>query len=519
MESFEQKFDALDSPQAAENIGAKFCDMYTFRPGRFDWKQHCINTYNHTILTNIALYLTFGKRLALDLYMIHRKCEEIQGEPYECMMEFSLAVSLCTMYIKSVSHKLHRCIDTIYENNITMSSQPMMCENEEIAKLQPCLKQREMVQLLFNASQYISEEYEYIFYGYCIPVLTVLTLICNGLQVAAFFMERFFSSAHVLLIGMSFFDILTLLVQTPYLFYYLTLGNYIHVVPYVHCVGFTTIVETIVPMCHGIRIWLMVGFSFYRYAWYKHPEVCNKLMMYRRMALFYIFVATLATGLMFFPAFLDLTDFVKIQVYSSSQGEITTTWQRPISKATGILKVRSASTYLLRSSFLYLVPCIVVIYLGVSAVKTKHDRKRKTTEISRDIDRNGPLYSSGQRIKFIRITVIIIVIFVLTEFPNAILSSALFALQMSEANAETVAHIRLPIFIANVITVLSGLSNFCIYLIESKTFRSRLMNIFSVGHCKIQKHARTGNETMEIHRQRSTKANRYIGQDNYEISN
>ncbi|XP_033733546.1 sex peptide receptor-like [Pecten maximus] len=470
----------------------EFCGTFeaSVNGTRFDWMETCLKlamlvSDKFGILSPVVMSALQNFKYVK--IIIEERGYNIQSrEEYENASKlFGFPVAYCASIFKR-QHRIVKCSNILSNHTILdLGGVTTFCkQNEEFQSAWICSDVLKFTSMVFNITQYFKFDEELIFYSYFYPVVVLLVLLSNILLVVTFLRGRFLSAAHLLLVAISLMDSLTVVLPSPYFFYYLTLGNYDSYIPYNHCIAINAILLYISPICHGISIWLNFGLALQRYILLWHRTYLSSSLLRRKYCIIFMLVILLVVVAVFTPGIMTLTYYPVVYAHSSNNEEIMTTLKSPI---LGNSQSRFAQTYFARCMIIQLLPCMGMLMLSVELVlkwksAVKANRKMTTNERG-----NGDAESTRT---FNMVVLYMLAIFLLAEIPTAYATFNVSWAMISNGTVDE--YVRVIGFITNIIISITSPLNLLVYVCQGAHFRQNLKQLLC---CRPRQETRSGDWT------------------------
>ncbi|XP_060079279.1 sex peptide receptor-like [Ylistrum balloti] len=475
----------------------EFCESFdrstsaTVNATGFDWAPVCIQLALMTIDvlgSQSPLLMVALRNLKYVKVVSERRGYDVQSwQDYENVTRlFGFPVAYCRVTYKRYLDIIN-CSNILYDYTVGgLAEITTFCEeNEEFGNSRICRSTVQFQSMLFNITQYFPINGELAFYSYFYPVAVLLVLVSNVLMVMTFLRGRFLSAAHLLLVAVALMDTLTVVLPVPYLFYYLTLGNYITYISYNHCIAITAILLYVAPICHGVSVWLNCGLAIQRYILLWHSSFTRSSVLRRKFCVLFMFAVIVVVSTIFIPGLMTLTNYPVVYAYSSDNEEIQTTLKSPI--VTVSTQFRVAQMYCARSVIIQVIPCVGMLALFIDLVlkwKAAVNANCKMTTSERGCDDLESIQT------FNKVVLYMLVVFFLAEIPVAVVA---FIVSWDAMNNEPVDdNILVTAFVSNIIILFTSPINLLIYVYQSDCFRHNLKRLLSF-QCWSRKSNQSGN--------------------------
>uniref|UniRef100_A0A1Y9IVJ8 G-protein coupled receptors family 1 profile domain-containing protein n=1 Tax=Anopheles minimus TaxID=112268 RepID=A0A1Y9IVJ8_9DIPT len=325
-------------------------------------------------------------------------------------------------------------------------------------------------------------------YGYCIPVLLLITLAANSLIIIILKKRTMASPTNFILMAMAVCDMFTLLFPAPGLMYMYTFGNhYKPLAPVAACYVWNALNEILPAMCHTASVWLTLALAVQRYIYVCHAPAARTWCTIARVkkCIAYICVAALLhQGSRFFDKSYSL-------VTIDWNGQPTNVCH--VETANWIHEYASEDFYYtfyfsFRILFVHLIPCASLVALNVLLFRAMKQAQQKRERLFKDNKKR-----ESKRVRDSNCTtlmlIVVVTVFLVVEIPLGvitalhIISSLLFEfLDYYIAN--------LFILFANFFLIVSYPINFAIYCGMSRQFRETFKELFcksGTSQMKVQK--------------------------------
>uniref|UniRef100_A0A499FUS2 G_PROTEIN_RECEP_F1_2 domain-containing protein n=1 Tax=Anopheles farauti TaxID=69004 RepID=A0A499FUS2_9DIPT len=313
-------------------------------------------------------------------------------------------------------------------------------------------------------------------YGYCTPVLLLITLAANSLIVIVLKKRCMASPTNFVLMAMALCDMFTLLFPAPGLMYMYTFGNhYKPLSPVIACYVWNALNEILPAMCHTASIWLTLALAVQRYIYVCHAPAARIWCTIPRVkkCITYICIGALLHQ--------------SSRFFDKSYTLITIDWQgQPtnvchIETAAWIHEYTSEDFYYtfyfsFRILFVHLTPCASLIALNFMLFRAMKQAQRKRERLFKDHKKRDCRRLRDSNCTTLML-IVVVTVFLIVEIPLGIIT-ALHILSSLIYEFLDYYVANLFILFANFFLIISYPINFAIYCGMSRQFRETFKNIF-----------------------------------------
>uniref|UniRef100_A0A182JY91 G-protein coupled receptors family 1 profile domain-containing protein n=1 Tax=Anopheles christyi TaxID=43041 RepID=A0A182JY91_9DIPT len=321
-------------------------------------------------------------------------------------------------------------------------------------------------------------------YGYCIPILLLVTLAANSLIIIILNKKSMASPTNCILMAMALCDMFTLIFPAPGLLYMYTFGNYYRPLsPVIACYVWNALNEILPAMCHTASVWLTLALAVQRYIYVCHAPAARTWCTIPRVkkCIAYICVAALLhQSSRFFDKSYTLITIVW-------NGQMTNVCH--VETADWIHKYTSEDFYYtfyfsFRILFVHLTPCASLVALNVLLFRAMKQAQQKRERLFKD-----NMKRECKRIRDSNCTtlmlIVVVTVFLVVEIPLGVITALhIISSLMYEFLDYYVAN--LFILFANFFLIVSYPINFAIYCGMSRQFRETFKGIFIQSSSKIK---------------------------------
>ena len=300
-------------------------------------------------------------------------------------------------------------------------------------------------------------------HGYLAATVCVFGIIANILNIVVLTRKNMISATNCILTGLAVSDGLTMLAYFPFaLRFYCIYGT--EPTPERNSSGairFMLFYACFSVVVHTVSIWLTVVLAVFRYIFIKYPRHAQTMCSLRRakIATFVTYVVTLIVC---------LPNFVTYKITTVDNGSIYYVQVRMDSQLdTDVYKMN----FWVQAVVVKLVPCIGLTILSVLLVRCMHkaEARRKHLRGKKDDDTNRDRKTN----RTTRMLLIVVILFVLTELPQGILSL------LSGILPSFFDQIYSPMGdMLDILALVNNGINFILYCTMSKQFRETFIQVF-----------------------------------------
>ncbi|OXA60696.1 Sex peptide receptor [Folsomia candida] len=305
-----------------------------------------------------------------------------------------------------------------------------------------------------NITTEIPIEYAQPLYGYCVPVLFVITIIANTLVVVVLAKRHMRTPTNAVLMAMAISDMLTVLFPAPWLLY-MTIPNFFHTA----------------------SIWLTLALAVQRYIYVCHAPVarswCTMPRVLKGITWIYV-VAFLHQSTRFFDRVYVTTEIVW-------EGEL-----RPVCRMehaqwlnTITLDVYFNVYYWFRVIFIHFIPCVALIVLNFLLFRAMRQAMQKRLQLFKDKKTSESKKMRESNSTTIML-IVVVTVFLLVEVPLAVLT-VLHIISSTLFEFLDYYVVNICILFFNFFIIVSYPINFAIYCGMSRQFRETFKDLFVRG--------------------------------------
>ncbi|KAI8795685.1 G-protein coupled receptor 139 [Biomphalaria glabrata] len=302
-------------------------------------------------------------------------------------------------------------------------------------------------------------------HGYLAPVICVLGIIANCLNIVVLTRKNMISPTNVLLTWLAISDGLTMMAYLPFVIlnYHIYKGEP-SPLSNARFIMFFAIFSVVV---HSISIWLTVSLAVFRYVFIRYPRRGAKLCSTYRAKLTVFIVCVVVT-------MVCIPNSVSYEFKNSGSGN-TTSWFIEIKSDTPGFQFLKNFNLWIQGILLKLLPCLLLAILSILLIKQMKDaekrRKKLMNKNSSKLEDDSRRHRKTNRTT--RMLVVVVVLFVLTETPQGIL-------QLLGGIIESFfMKVYSPLGdILDILALFNNGINFVLYCTMSKQFRDTFIKIF-----------------------------------------
>lgn len=307
-------------------------------------------------------------------------------------------------------------------------------------------------------------------HGYLATVVCVFGIVANVLNIVVLTRPNMISSTNCILTGLAVSDGLTMLAYLPFaLRFYCLYGtqpsperNTLAAVRYMLFFACFSVVV------HTVSIWLTLTLAIFRYIVVKYPRhnltTCS--LSRAKLAVILVYLVTIVVCI---PNFVIL--IVKGHPVDENSPSTDIIWLVVFKQETEIDKHIHNLNFWIQAIVVKLVPCVGLTILSVLLVRTMHQAERNRRQLRGRADDPGGRDRKTNRTTRMLLTVV--VLFLLTEFPQGIISL------LSGILPHFVEEVYGPLGdIVDILALINNGINFILYCTMSKQFRDTFISVF-----------------------------------------
>ncbi|XP_053679239.1 sex peptide receptor [Anopheles nili] len=313
-------------------------------------------------------------------------------------------------------------------------------------------------------------------YGYCTPVLLLVTLAANSLIVIVLRKRSMASPTNFVLMAMALCDMFTLLFPAPGLMYMYTFGNhYKPLSPIIACYVWNALNEILPAMCHTASVWLTLALAVQRYIYVCHAPAARTWCTIPRVkkCITYICIAALLHQ--------------STRFFDKSYTLITIEWNGHLTNVCHIETAHWVHEYAsedfyytfyfsFRILFVHLTPCASLVALNVLLFKAMRQAQKKRERLFKDNKKRECKRLRDSNCTTLML-IVVVTVFLVVEIPLAVITALHI---ISSLIYEFLDYYIANLFIlfANFLLIVSYPINFAIYCGMSRQFRETFKEIF-----------------------------------------
>ncbi|BFZ23004.1 hypothetical protein BsWGS_26043 [Bradybaena similaris] len=304
-------------------------------------------------------------------------------------------------------------------------------------------------------------------HGYAAPVICVLGIIANCLNIVVLTRKNMISPTNVLLTGLAISDGLTMLVYLPYsvLNYHIYSEHTPSPLSNARFIMFFAIFSVVV---HSISIWLTVSLAVFRYVFIRYPRQGAKLCSTYRAKLT-VFIVSVVVTLVCIPNSVSYT--FQTAYIANNQ----TTWYIDVRMDTSGYRFLKTFNLWIQATLVKLLPCLLLAVLSILLIKQMKDaedrRKKLLSKTNSKVEDDSRRHRKTNRTT--RMLVVVVVLFVITETPQGILQ--LLGGIIQGFFTDVYGHLG---DLMDTVALFNNGINFVLYCTMSKQFRDTFIKIF-----------------------------------------
>ncbi|ELU07445.1 hypothetical protein CAPTEDRAFT_24794, partial [Capitella teleta] len=315
-------------------------------------------------------------------------------------------------------------------------------------------------------------------HGYLAVVVCVFGIIANILNIAVLTRKNMISATNCILTGLAVSDGLTMVAYLPFaLRFYVLYGTESSIERNTAgAMRFLLFYACFSVVVHTVSIWLTVTLAVFRYIFIKYPRqgavLCS--LFRAKVAVFLVYVITLVVCI---PNFVTITVQGEPQ---SSNGTTAVLWFVGFKMETKADKFIHDFNFWIQAILVKLVPCFGLTILSILLVQTMKRAEARRKNL-RQKSAPAPSASSSadsstrdrKTNRTTRMLLSVVVLFLLTEFPQGILNllSGLLECFVNEV------YNPLGDFM-DILALINNGINFLLYCTMSKQFRDTFIEVF-----------------------------------------
>ncbi|GFN75866.1 sex peptide receptor-like [Plakobranchus ocellatus] len=251
-------------------------------------------------------------------------------------------------------------------------------------------------------------------HGIAAPIICVLGIIANCLNIVVLTRKNMISPTNVLLTWLAISDGLTMMAYLPYVIlnYHIYSLNSAGPLSNARFIMFFAIFSVIV---HSISIWLTVSLAVFRYVFIRYPRRGAKLCSIYRAKLT-VFIVCVVVTLVCIPNSVSYT-------FHKTQSGNTTYWYIDVRQDTPGYKFLKNFNLWIQAILVKLLPCLLLAVLSILLIKQMKDAEKRRKKLMNNSNSKAEDDSRRHRKtnRTTKMLVTVVVLFVLTETPQGIL--------------------------------------------------------------------------------------------------
>lgn len=310
------------------------------------------------------------------------------------------------------------------------------------------------------------------YHGYLAVVVCVLGIIANILNIVVLTRKNMVSSTNCILTGLAVSDGLTMVAYLPFaLRFYCLYGTE----PSVErntlgAIRFMLFYACFSVVVHTVSIWLTVTLAVFRYIFISHPRRGSVLCSLKRakLAVFIVYVVTLIVCI---PNFVTIT----VNGHPETVNNVTEyLWFVSFKLDTPTDTFVYNFNFWVQAILIKIVPCVGLTILSILLVKTMREADARRQNLRQAVKKCEDDSSRDRKTnRTTRMLLTVVFLFLLTEFPQGILSllNGLLPLFVEEVYG--------PLGdLLDILALINNGINFILYCTMSKQFRDTFIEIF-----------------------------------------
>ncbi|CAD7090675.1 unnamed protein product [Hermetia illucens] len=319
-------------------------------------------------------------------------------------------------------------------------------------------------------------EYSMPLYGYCTPILLLITVTANTMIVLVLSKRNMATPTNCVLMAMAICDMLTVLFPAPGIFYMYTFGNhYKPLSPIYACYAYIAFNEIVPAMFHTASIWLTLALAVQRYIYVCHAPVARTwctMPRVKRCILYISIAAILHQSSRFFDR-----SYTSIPIeWHGRPAEVCSTRTAPwVDKYIGE-DVYYVVYFLFRVLFVHLLPCAFLVTLNILLFKAMKKAQEKREKLFRENRKKESKKLRDANCTTLML-IVVVTVFLIVEIPIAVIT-ALHIISSAVIEFLDYRVANLFILFANFFLIVSYPINFAIYCGMSRQFRETFKEIF-----------------------------------------
>ncbi|CAL1528624.1 unnamed protein product [Lymnaea stagnalis] len=304
-------------------------------------------------------------------------------------------------------------------------------------------------------------------HGYLAPIICILGIIANCLNIVVLTRKNMISPTNVLLTWLAISDGLTMMAYLPYaiLNYHIYADGAASPMSNARFIMFYAIFSVVV---HSVSIWLTVSLAVFRYVFIRYPRRGAKLCSTYRAKVTVVIVCVVVT-------LVCIPNSVSYIFKKSCTANNETMWYIELRKDTPGYQFLKNFNLWIQAILVKLLPCLLLAVLSILLIKQMKDaekrRKKLMNKGNSKVEDDSRRHRKTNRTT--RMLVVVVVLFVLTETPQGILQllgGIIDSFFMS---------VYSPLGdVMDIIALFNNGINFVLYCTMSKHFRDTFIKIF-----------------------------------------
>ncbi|XP_035784576.1 sex peptide receptor-like [Anopheles albimanus] len=361
------------------------------------------------------------------------------------------------------------------ENNSYIPSHDGKIGNDSSYNYYDCVAMDGNVSYL-NVSCETILSYSIPLYGYCTPVLLLITLTANSLIVIVLSKRSMASPTNFVLMAMALCDLFTVLFPAPGLLYMYTFGNhYKPLSPLLVCYIWNALNEILPAMFHTASVWLTLALAVQRYIYVCHAPTARTWCTIPRVK---NVIASICIAAFFHQS---------SRFFDKSYSLITIEWNGQETSVCHIETAEWVHEYIsedfyytfyfsFRILFVHLAPCASLVALNVLLFRAMKQAQRTRDRLFKDNKKRECKRLRDSNCTTLML-IVVVTVFLIVEIPLGVIT-ALHILSSLIYEFLDYYIANLFILFANFFLIVSYPINFAIYCGMSRQFRETFKEIF-----------------------------------------
>ncbi|XP_005104219.1 sex peptide receptor [Aplysia californica] len=304
-------------------------------------------------------------------------------------------------------------------------------------------------------------------HGIAAPIICILGIIANCLNIVVLTCKNMISPTNVLLTWLAISDGLTMTAYLPYV-----ILNYHIYTKDVPCplanarfIMFFAIFSVVV---HSISIWLTVSLAVFRYVFIRYPRRGAKLCNIYRAKLTVFIVCVVVTVV-------TIPNSVSYSFHTTLTEKNETSWYIDVRQDTPGYQFLKNFNLWIQAILVKLLPCFLLAVLSILLIKQMKDAERRRKKLMNKSNAKADDDSRRHRKtnRTTRMLVVVVVLFVITETPQGILQL------LGGIIDDFFTNVYGPLGdLMDTLALFNNGINFVLYCTMSKHFRDTFIKIF-----------------------------------------